>query len=45
MITAVSLLNLLLGSLLGSSVDNLLLQALNDLDVLFLFIGLGFITG
>ncbi len=41
MITAVGLLNLLLRSLLGSSVENLLQQALKFLEYLFLFVGLG----
>ncbi len=41
MITAVSLLNLLLRSFFGSSVGNLLQQALKDLEYLLLFIGLG----
>jgi len=41
MITAVSLLNLLLRSLFGSAVDNLLQQVLKNLELLFLFVGLG----
>jgi hypothetical protein len=41
MITAVSLLNLLLRSIFGSAVDNLLQQVLKDLELLFLFVGLG----
>ena len=41
MIVAVGLLNMLLRSLFGSSVDNLLQQALKDVEVLFLFVGLG----
>jgi len=45
MITAVSLLNLLLGSLLGSAVDNLLQQVLNYLELFFLFVGLGVYHG
>jgi hypothetical protein len=45
MITAASLLNLLLRSLLGSSVDNLLQQALKDLEYLFLFVGMGVYHG
>ena len=45
MITAVGLLNLLLRSLLGSSVENLLQQVLKDLEYLFLFVGLGIYHG
>ena len=45
MITAVSLLNLLLRSLFGSSVANLLQQVLKDLELLFLFVGLGIYHG
>jgi hypothetical protein len=45
MITAVSALNLLLRSLFGSSVANLLQQVLKDLEYLFLFIGLGVYHG
>jgi hypothetical protein len=45
MITAVSLLNLLLRSLFGSPVENLLQQVLKDLEYLFLFIGLGVYHG
>jgi len=45
MITAVSLLNLLLRSLFGSSVQNLLQQSLKDLELLFLFVGLGVYHG
>jgi hypothetical protein len=45
MITAVSLLNLLLRSLFGSAVDNLLQQVLKDLELLFLFVGLGVYHG
>jgi Domain of unknown function (DUF5671) len=45
MITAVGLLNLLLRSLFGSSVENLLQQALKDLEYLFLFVGLGVYHG
>jgi len=45
MITAVSLLNLLLRSLFGSPVDNLLQQVLKDLELLFLFVGLGWYHG
>jgi hypothetical protein len=45
MITAVSLLNLLLRSLFGSTVENLLQQVLKDLEYLFLFIGLGVYHG
>jgi hypothetical protein len=45
MITAVSLLNLLLRSLFGSAVDNLLQQVLKNLELLFLFVGLGWYHG
>jgi hypothetical protein len=45
MIVAVSFLNTLLRSLFGSSVDNLLQQALKDIEVLFLFVGLGVYHG
>ncbi len=45
MIAAASLLNLLLRSLLGSSVDNLLQQVLKDLEYLFLFVGMGVYHG
>ena len=45
MIVAVSLLNMLLRSLFGALVDNLLQQALNDVEVLFLFVGLGVYHG
>jgi Domain of unknown function (DUF5671) len=45
MVTAVSLLYLLLRSLLGISVENLLQQALKDLEYLFLFVGLGIYHG
>ena len=45
MIAAVSLLNLLLRSLFGSAVDNLLQQVLKDLELLFLFVGLGVYHG
>jgi hypothetical protein len=45
MISAVGLLNLLLRSLFGSSVDNLLQQVLKDLEYLFLFVGLGIYHG
>jgi len=45
MITAVSLLNLLLRSLFGSSIQNLLQQSLKDLELLFLFVGLGVYHG
>lgn len=45
MITAVSLLNMLLRSLFGSSVQNLLQQSLKDLELLFLFVGLGVYHG
>ena len=45
MIVAVSLLNTLLRSLFGSSVDNLLQQVLKDIEVLFLFVGLGVYHG
>ncbi len=45
MVVAVSLLNLLLRSLFGGTVDNLLQQALKDLEVLFLFVGLGVYHG
>jgi hypothetical protein len=45
MIVAASLLNLLLRSLLGSSVDNLLQQVLKDLEYLFLFVGMGVYHG
>jgi hypothetical protein len=45
MITAVSLLNLLLRSLFGSSVENLLQQVLKDLEYLILFVGLGVYHG
>ena len=45
MIVAVSLLNMLLRSLFGGSVDNLLQQALKDIEVLFLFVGLGVYHG
>jgi hypothetical protein len=45
MITAVSLLNLLLRSLLGNSVENLLQQALKNLEYLLLFVGLGVYHG
>lgn len=45
MIAAASLLNLLLRSLFGSSVDNLLQQVLKDLEYLFLFIGMGVYHG
>jgi hypothetical protein len=45
MITAVSLLNLLLRSLFGNAVENLLQQVLKYLEYLFLFIGLGVYHG
>jgi hypothetical protein len=45
MITAVSVLNLLLRALFGSPVPNLLQQVLKDLEYLFLFIGLGVYHG
>ena len=45
MILAVSLLNLLLRSLFGNPVDNLLQQSLKDIEILFLFIGLGIYHG
>ena len=45
MITAVSLLNLLLRSLFGSAADNLLQQVLKNLELLFLFVGLGVYHG
>ena len=45
MVTAVGLLNLLLRSLFGSPVENLLQQALKDLEYLFLFVGLGIYHG
>jgi hypothetical protein len=45
MIAAVSVLNLLLRSLLGISVDNLLPRMLKDLENLFLFAGLGVYHG
>ena len=45
MITAVSLLNLLLRALFGGSADNLLQQTLQDVELLFLFIGLGVYHG
>ena len=45
MIVAVGLLNTLLRSLFGNSVDNLLQQALKDIEVLFLFVGLGVYHG
>ena len=45
MISAVSLLNMLLRSLFGSSVQNLLQQSLKDLELLFLFVGLGVYHG
>ena len=45
MIVAVSFLNTLLRALFGSSVDNLLQQALKDSEVLFLFVGLGVYHG
>lgn len=45
MISAVSVLNLLLRALLGTSVPNLLQQVLKDLEYLFLFVGLGVYHG
>ncbi len=45
MIAAVSLLNLVLRSLFGNAVEALLQQVLKDLEVLFLFIGLGVYHG
>ncbi|HTX92862.1 MAG TPA: DUF5671 domain-containing protein [Anaerolineales bacterium] len=45
MVTAVALVNMLLRSVFGSPVDNLLQQALNTLELLFLFIGLGVYHG
>ena len=45
MIAAASLLNLLLRSLFGSSVDNLLQQVLKYLEYLFLFVGMGIYHG
>ena len=45
MVTAVSLLNLLLRSLFGSAVENLLQQVLKDLEYLFLFVGMGIYHG
>jgi uncharacterized membrane protein len=45
MITAVSVLNLVLRSLFGSPVGNLLQQILKDLEYLFLFVGLGVYHG
>jgi hypothetical protein len=45
MIVAVILLNILLRSVFGSTVDNLLQQVLNDLELLFLFVGLGLYHG
>ena len=45
MIAAVTLLNLLLKSALGSAVDNLLQQALKNLELLFLFVGMGVYHG
>ena len=45
MIVAVSLLNMLLRALFGSAADNLLQQALKNLELLFLFVGLGVYHG
>lgn len=45
MILAVSLVNMLLRSLFGSTIENLLQQALKDIGVLFLFVGLGLYHG
>jgi hypothetical protein len=45
MISAVSVLNLLLRSVLGNPVENLLQQVLKDLEYLFLFVGLGVYHG
>ena len=45
MIVAVSVLNMLLRALFGSAADNLLQQALKNLELLFLFVGLGVYHG
>jgi hypothetical protein len=45
MISAVSVLNLLLRSVLGNPVENLLQQVLKDLEYLFMFVGLGVYHG